>query len=131
MNLLDTEPIMSLDKFIEQTGLSAVTLWRYRKKGMITRPLISTDVNRFSDRRSPVLINALRPGNLLSHRINQWASRVNAWAGAEKMWFLSGFFSEAPSSIGTFSNPQNPSHSYACSYVPKAIVALTPSVSER
>ena len=36
MNLLDAEPMMSLDKFIEQTGLSAVTVWRYRKKGMLT-----------------------------------------------------------------------------------------------
>jgi hypothetical protein len=36
MTSLDTEPIMSLDKFIEQTGLSAITLWRYRKKGMLT-----------------------------------------------------------------------------------------------
>ena len=36
MNLLDTEPMMSLDKFIEQTGLSPVTVWRYRKKGMLT-----------------------------------------------------------------------------------------------
>jgi hypothetical protein len=35
MNLPDTEPMMSLDKFIEQTGLSAVTVWRYRRKGML------------------------------------------------------------------------------------------------
>ena len=35
MNSLDAEPIMSLDKFIEQTGLSAVTLWRYRKHGFL------------------------------------------------------------------------------------------------
>jgi len=28
--------MMPLDKFIEQTGLSAVTVWRYRKKGMLT-----------------------------------------------------------------------------------------------
>jgi hypothetical protein len=39
MTSLDAEPIMSLDKFIEQTGLSAVTLWRYRKKGMLTTPV--------------------------------------------------------------------------------------------
>jgi hypothetical protein len=36
MNSLDAEPMMSLDKFIEQTGLSPVTVWRYRKKGMLT-----------------------------------------------------------------------------------------------
>jgi hypothetical protein len=32
MNSLDAQPIMSLDKFIEETGLSVVTVWRYRKK---------------------------------------------------------------------------------------------------
>jgi hypothetical protein len=35
MNSLDAEPMMSLDKFIEQTGLSAVTVWRYRKYGFL------------------------------------------------------------------------------------------------
>jgi hypothetical protein len=29
---LDSEPPMALDKFIEQTGLSPVTIWRFRKK---------------------------------------------------------------------------------------------------
>lgn len=28
-------PPMSLDKFMEDSGLSAVTLWRYRKKGWL------------------------------------------------------------------------------------------------
>jgi hypothetical protein len=28
----DSEPPMALDKFIEQTGLSPVTIWRFRKK---------------------------------------------------------------------------------------------------
>jgi hypothetical protein len=32
MNSLDAEPMMSLNKFIEQTGLSAVTVWRHQKK---------------------------------------------------------------------------------------------------
>ena len=36
MNSLDTEAIISPNKFIEQTGLSAVTVRRYRKKGMLT-----------------------------------------------------------------------------------------------
>jgi hypothetical protein len=35
MNILNAEPMMSLDKFIEQTGLSAVTVWRYRKNGFL------------------------------------------------------------------------------------------------
>ena len=35
MNSLDAGPMMSLDKFIEQTGLSAVTVWRYRKNGFL------------------------------------------------------------------------------------------------
>src|SRR5947207_11109348 len=29
---VDSEPPMALDKFIEQTGLSPVTVWRFRKK---------------------------------------------------------------------------------------------------
>jgi len=32
MNSLEAEPMMSLHKFVEQTGLSAVTVWRYQKK---------------------------------------------------------------------------------------------------
>lgn len=36
MNQSDSEPIMSLDEFMEQSGLSGVTLWRYRKKGMLS-----------------------------------------------------------------------------------------------
>jgi hypothetical protein len=35
MNPLDSELMMSLDKFIEKTGLSAVTIWRYRRKVML------------------------------------------------------------------------------------------------
>jgi len=35
MNSLDAEPMISLDKFTEQTGLSAVTVWRYRKNGFL------------------------------------------------------------------------------------------------
>ena len=57
MNPLDTEPMMSLDKFIEQTGLSAVTLWRYRKKGMITtvnicgrQYILRSEIARFNQR---------------------------------------------------------------------------------
>ena len=33
--LVDSEPPMSLDKFIEASGLSAVTLWRYRRAGWL------------------------------------------------------------------------------------------------
>jgi hypothetical protein len=59
MNSLDAEPIMSLDKFIEQTGLglSAVTLWRYRKKGMLTtvnicgrQYILRAQIARFNER---------------------------------------------------------------------------------
>lgn len=28
-------PMLALDKFIEETGLSPVTVWRYRKKGWL------------------------------------------------------------------------------------------------
>jgi hypothetical protein len=57
MNLLDTEPIMSLDKFIEHTGLSAVTVWRYRKKGMLRtvnicgrQYILRAEIARFNER---------------------------------------------------------------------------------
>ena len=57
MNPLDSEPIMSLDKFIEQTGLSAVTVWRYRKKGMLTTVnicgrlyILRAEIARFNQR---------------------------------------------------------------------------------
>ena len=33
--VLDSEPPISLDKFIEQSGLSAVTVWRYRRAGWL------------------------------------------------------------------------------------------------
>jgi hypothetical protein len=33
--LTDSEPPLSLDKFIEASGLSAVTLWRYRRAGWL------------------------------------------------------------------------------------------------
>ena len=56
-NSLDAEPMPSLDKFIEQTGLSAVTVWRYRKKGMLTtvnvcgrQYILRAEVARFNAR---------------------------------------------------------------------------------
>jgi hypothetical protein len=48
---------MSLDKFIEQTGLSAVTIWRYRKKGMLAtvnicgrQYILRAEIARFNQR---------------------------------------------------------------------------------
>jgi hypothetical protein len=32
---VDFDPPMALDKFIEQTGLSHVTIWRFRKKDFL------------------------------------------------------------------------------------------------
>jgi len=32
---IDSEPPIALDKFIEQSGLPAVTLWRYRRVGWL------------------------------------------------------------------------------------------------
>jgi hypothetical protein len=53
MSSLDAKPIMSLDKFIEQTGLSAVT----RKKGMVTtvnicgrQYIFRAEIARFNER---------------------------------------------------------------------------------
>jgi hypothetical protein len=57
MNSLDAEPMMSLNKFIEQTGLSPVTVWRYRKKGMLTtvnicgrQYILRSEIARFNGR---------------------------------------------------------------------------------
>ena len=57
MNPLDSEPMMSLDEFIERTGLSAVTVWRYRKKGMLTtvnicgrQYILRAEIARFNER---------------------------------------------------------------------------------
>jgi predicted DNA-binding transcriptional regulator AlpA len=41
MNSPDPKPMMSLDKFMEQTGLSPSTLWRWRKKSGRSPPSIS------------------------------------------------------------------------------------------
>ena len=32
---IDSEPPMALDKFIQESGLSAVTVWRYRRVGWL------------------------------------------------------------------------------------------------
>ena len=32
---IDSEPPIALDKFIEQSGISAVTVWRYRRAGFL------------------------------------------------------------------------------------------------
>jgi peroxiredoxin len=32
---VDSDPPMALDKFIEETGLSATTIWRFRKKNFL------------------------------------------------------------------------------------------------
>jgi len=57
MNPPDPEPMMSLDKFIEQTGLSPTTLWRWRKRGMLTTVnicgrhyILRSEVARFNAR---------------------------------------------------------------------------------
>jgi hypothetical protein len=33
---IDSEPPIALDKFIEQSGISTVTVWRWRRAGMLT-----------------------------------------------------------------------------------------------
>jgi predicted site-specific integrase-resolvase len=57
MNSPDPEPMMSLDKFMEQTGLSSTTLWRWRKKGMLTtvnicgrQYVLRSEIGRFNER---------------------------------------------------------------------------------
>jgi hypothetical protein len=57
MNPPDPELMMSLDKFMEQTGLSPTTIWRWRKKGMLTtvnicgrRYILRSEIARFNER---------------------------------------------------------------------------------
>jgi predicted site-specific integrase-resolvase len=57
MNLPDAEPMMSLNKFLEQTGLSNTTVWRYRKQGMLNtvniygrQYILRSEIARFNAR---------------------------------------------------------------------------------
>jgi hypothetical protein len=59
MKSYDPEPMMSLDKFIEQTGLSPVTVWRYRKRGILNTVniygrnyILRSEIARFNERAS-------------------------------------------------------------------------------
>jgi hypothetical protein len=54
---LDSEPLMALDKFIEQTGLSPVTIWRFRKKKFLETVnicgrhyILRSEIARFNSR---------------------------------------------------------------------------------
>jgi hypothetical protein len=33
---IDSEPTIALDKFLEESGISATTLWRYRRAGWVS-----------------------------------------------------------------------------------------------
>jgi len=55
--LIDSEPPLALDKFIEQSGLSAVTVWRYRRAGWLNtlnicrrHYLTRSEIARFNER---------------------------------------------------------------------------------
>ncbi len=59
--------MMSLDKFIEQTGLSAVTLWRYRKNGFLKTVnicgrhyILRAEIARFNERATLANLLSLR-----------------------------------------------------------------------
>lgn len=54
---IDSEPPIALDKFIEQSGFSAVTLWRYRRLGWLNtlnicgrHYLTRSEIGRFNAR---------------------------------------------------------------------------------
>jgi hypothetical protein len=54
---VDFDPPMSLDKFIEQTGLSPVTIWRFRKKHFLhtinicgRHYILRSEITRFNAR---------------------------------------------------------------------------------
>lgn len=55
----DSEPPMSLDKFIEESGLSSTTIWRFRKKGFLRTVnicgrhyVLRSEIARFNARAS-------------------------------------------------------------------------------
>ncbi len=54
---IDSDPPLALDKFIQQSGLSAVTVWRYRRAGMLRTLnicgriyLTRAEIRRFNER---------------------------------------------------------------------------------
>jgi hypothetical protein len=64
--LVDSEPPMALDKFIEQTGLSPVTVWRFRKKKFLQTVnicgrhyVLRSEIARFNASISRRVLNAL------------------------------------------------------------------------
>jgi hypothetical protein len=53
----DSEPPIALDKFIEESGISAVTVWRYRRAGLLRtlniygrHYLTRAEIRRFNER---------------------------------------------------------------------------------
>lgn len=57
MNLPDPEPMISLDKFIEQIGVCSATVWRRRKMNMLTtinicgrQYILQSEIARFKAR---------------------------------------------------------------------------------
>jgi hypothetical protein len=55
--VVDSEPPIALDKFIEHSGLSAVTVWRYRRAGWLNtlnicgrHYLTRAEIGRFNER---------------------------------------------------------------------------------
>jgi hypothetical protein len=55
--LSDSEPPMALDKFIEQSGISLCSIWRYRRKGWLSTVnlcgrhyLLRSEIARFNAR---------------------------------------------------------------------------------
>jgi hypothetical protein len=55
--LIDSEPPLALDRFIEQSGLSTVTVWRYRRAGWLKtlnicgrHYLTRSEIARFNER---------------------------------------------------------------------------------
>lgn len=54
---IDSEPPIALDQFIEQSGISAVTVWRYRRAGLLRtlniygrHYLTRAEIRRFNER---------------------------------------------------------------------------------
>jgi len=60
---IDPEPMMSLDMFTEQMGLSKTTIWRFRNEGC-SRQLTSMDDSTFLGLKLHGLTRELWLGNL-------------------------------------------------------------------
>jgi hypothetical protein len=91
--LIDSYPPIALDKFIQQSGLSPVTVWRYRKAGWLNtlnicgrHYLTRSEIGRFNKRAAAgeFARELARPSKKITRRpASKFKRRVNATARAK------------------------------------------------